>query len=78
MFGVWHDHSTGDDRTEHRRPIVVGRRKGNNRDTGLRELTDAEISSRAHDKTLPMIVRLRYMREEKCRGLRNRSKARGR
>lgn len=53
-------------------------RQGNNRDTGLRELTDAAISSRAHDKKLPMIVRLRYVREEKCRGLRNRKKARGR
>jgi hypothetical protein len=56
----------------------VSRRKGNNRDTGLRELTDAEISSLAHDKSLPKAVRQRYMREEKCRGLRNRRKARGR
>ena len=53
------------------------RRKGNQRDTELRELTDAEISSRAHDKQLPMRLRLRYMREEKCRGLRNRRKVRG-
>lgn len=60
------------------RSAAVRGRQGNNRDTGLRELTDAEISSRARDKSLPRTERRRYQREEKCRGLRNRRKVHGR
>ena len=50
-------------------------RQGNNRDTELRELSEAEISARARDKSLSKHERRRYQREEECRGPRNRQKA---
>jgi hypothetical protein len=49
-------------------------RKGNKRRTEFRELTDAEVSRRAHDKSLPVNVRRAYQQEEKCRLRRNKQK----
>ncbi len=51
-------------------------RRGRQRDTELAALSDAEISRLAHDKSLSKQKRRRFQKEEKCRGLRNRSKQR--
>ena len=44
------------------------------RDSGLTDLSDEEVSSRAHDNSLPSWERKRYKTEEKARGLRNKQK----
>lgn len=46
----------------------------NVKDSGLAGLSDDEISRRARDKSLPANERLRYQKEEKARGLRNKKK----
>jgi RHS repeat-associated protein len=47
------------------------------RDTGLIGVSDEVVQSKARDKSLPPAERLRYIKEEKTRGLRNIDKARG-
>ena len=51
--------------------LQKGGRK-NVRDTGLRDVSDAEVSRRARDTSLPKAERERYKTEEKARGLRHR------
>ena len=46
----------------------------NQRDSGLTDILDGEISRRAHDNTLTPQERRRYQKEEKARGLRNKEK----
>ncbi len=48
----------------------------NLRDSEFAGLSDAEVSRRARDESLPPSERLRYQREEKARGLRNKQKRR--
>lgn len=45
--------------------------RGRQRDTGLQNVSDAEVSRRAHDPSLSAQERLRYQKEEKARVLRN-------
>ena len=56
--------------------ILTAKTKGKERvkDTGLAQESDAEISQKAHDKTLPKSEQRRYQTEEKARGLRNHRK----
>jgi len=49
-------------------------RTGRQKQTDLQEVPDEEIQRRAHDRTLPVWVRLKYQKEEKCRGLRNKQR----
>ena len=53
---------------------LMGRRQ---RESGLENLSDEEIARRARDKSLPTEERLRYVREEKNRKMRNKGKDRG-
>ena len=53
---------------------LMGRRQ---RESGLENLSDEEIARRARDKSLPAEERLRYVREEKNRKMRNKGKDRG-
>ncbi len=48
--------------------------KQNVRDSGLRDVSDDEISRRARDPSLSPEERRRYQKEEKARGLRNKQK----
>jgi hypothetical protein len=48
--------------------------KQNKRDTGLEKVSDADVSKRARDKSLPPAERRRYQREDKARGNRNKQK----
>ncbi len=50
------------------------RGKENIRDTGLSGLTDEEVRARARDKSLTGLERQRYIREEKARKQRNKTK----
>jgi RHS repeat-associated protein len=45
--------------------------KQNVRDSGLKNISDEEVSELAHDKSLPSSQRKRYQKEEKARGLRH-------
>ena len=56
--------------------ILTAKTKGKERvkDTGLAQESDEEVSSKAHDKSLPKSEQHRYQKEEKARGLRNRQK----
>jgi len=56
---------------------VDSRQTGSQRDTGLANVSDADIQDRARDKSLSREERRRYQKEEKARGLRNRNKDRG-
>ena len=49
-------------------------RQSPGRDSGLKDLTDEEVKSRARDRSLPGNERKRYQREEKVRHLRNKRK----
>jgi hypothetical protein len=56
---------------------IVKFAKGGNqnvKDTGLEGVSDEEVSRSARDKSLSPEERLRYQREEKARGLRNKNK----
>ena len=57
--------------------IITAMGKGGNQhvgDTGLRGKSNAEISNGARDKTMPQKERQRYIREDKFRKNRNKSK----
>ena len=49
-------------------------RKGNLRETGLRDLSNNEVERRATDPNLSPKQRRRYQKEAKCRRRRNRQK----
>jgi len=48
--------------------------KENIQDSGLVQESDLEVQRKAHDKSLPKSEQRRYQKEEKARGLRNKSK----
>lgn len=50
------------------------RGRGNQKDTGLRDKSDADVAKGARDRSLPKAERQRYKKEEKARGERNRKK----
>jgi len=54
--------------------MILMASSGNERDTGLRDLSDEEVSRRARDRSLSGEERRRYQKEEKARGLRNKQK----
>ncbi|MBL8013053.1 MAG: RHS repeat-associated core domain-containing protein [Candidatus Omnitrophica bacterium] len=55
-------------------PLLSKGGKQNQRDTGLANLSDEEVSRRARDKSLSGEERRRYQKEEKARGTRNKQK----
>ena len=56
--------------------IVIGDycMSGNEKDSGLADLTDDEVVAGAHDNSKSGPERRRYQKEEKARGLRNKRK----
>lgn len=54
--------------------VMLSKATGNQLDTGLRDLSDEEVKSRARDRNLSGEERRRYQREEKARGERNKRK----
>lgn len=54
--------------------VMLSKATGNQLDTGLRDLSDEEVKSRARDRNLSGEERRRYQREEKARGDRNKRK----
>ena len=54
--------------------IALSKTNHTQRDTGMRGLSDEEISRRARDRSLPGETRKKYQSEEKLRGLRNKQK----
>ena len=50
------------------------RGRGNQKDSGLRDKSDADVAKGARDRSLPKAERQRYKKEEKARGQRNRKK----
>lgn len=56
--------------------VAVGRSRGrgNQKDTGLRDKSDADVAKGDRDRSLPKAERQRYKKEEKARGERNRKK----
>jgi hypothetical protein len=54
--------------------VLLSKATGNQLDTGLRDLSDEEVKSRARDRNLSGEERRRYQREEKARGDRNKRK----
>ncbi|WP_447595505.1 RHS repeat domain-containing protein [Stenotrophomonas rhizophila] len=54
--------------------VMYSKGKQNQRDSGLRDLSDEEVNARARDSRLSNSEKKRYIKEGKARGLRNKNK----